>query len=128
MEGGIMETPDRTTEATNSNEAALEGCCDPRKPLYRFVGLALMCLLGFGKKNVQVKRERERERQNRNIQIRSPSRYRLYLMFVYEKKKTKTKLRNLVFLFFFFFSYPNTQGRISASTIRPRFKTISCTT
>ncbi|XP_015512581.1 major facilitator superfamily domain-containing protein 1 [Neodiprion lecontei] len=48
MEGGIMESPQRTIESTDSDEAALQGCCGPKKPLYRFLGLALMCLLGFG--------------------------------------------------------------------------------
>ncbi|XP_012262460.2 major facilitator superfamily domain-containing protein 1-like [Athalia rosae] len=48
MEGGIMESPRRTIETTDSDEIALQGCCSPKKPLYRFIGLALMCLLGFG--------------------------------------------------------------------------------
>jgi hypothetical protein len=32
----------------SEDEIALQGCCSPKKTPYRFLGLALMCLLGFG--------------------------------------------------------------------------------
>lgn len=48
MEGGIMENPEESLRRSDSDEIALQGCCSPKKPLFRFIGLALMCLLGFG--------------------------------------------------------------------------------
>ncbi|XP_066582726.1 lysosomal dipeptide transporter MFSD1-like isoform X2 [Prorops nasuta] len=47
MEGGIMDSPDTTLDRSE-DEAALRGFCSPKRPPYRFLGLALMCLLGFG--------------------------------------------------------------------------------
>lgn len=47
MEGGIVESPESTLDRMD-DEIALQGCCSPKKPPYRFLGLALMCLLGFG--------------------------------------------------------------------------------
>lgn len=44
-----------TTLASNSRFQRNEenccdiGCCDPRRPLHRFIALFFMCLLGFGK-------------------------------------------------------------------------------
>lgn len=32
----------------SEDEIALQGFCSPKKLPYRFLGLALMCLLGFG--------------------------------------------------------------------------------
>lgn len=32
----------------SEDEIALQGFCSPKRPPYRFLGLALMCLLGFG--------------------------------------------------------------------------------
>ncbi|KAH0554201.1 major facilitator superfamily domain-containing protein 1-like [Cotesia glomerata] len=48
MEGGIMETPDTTLSASSYNEESSKVCCHPKGRLWRFLGLALMCLLGFG--------------------------------------------------------------------------------
>ncbi|XP_015610355.1 major facilitator superfamily domain-containing protein 1 [Cephus cinctus] len=48
MEGGVMDSPDESLIRTDSEEIALHGLCSPKRPLYRFSGLALMCLLGFG--------------------------------------------------------------------------------
>lgn len=47
MEGGILESPETTLERSD-DEIALQGFCSPKKPLYKILGLALMCLLGFG--------------------------------------------------------------------------------
>ncbi|KAK6622972.1 hypothetical protein RUM43_008824 [Polyplax serrata] len=33
---------------TNDDTETTKGCCDPRTTVYRFIGLVLMCLLGFG--------------------------------------------------------------------------------
>lgn len=49
MEGGIMETPESTL-GSSSDELNNDGCCSPKKFPFRFAGLFLMCLLGFGKK------------------------------------------------------------------------------
>lgn len=46
MEGGTMENSD--TLDRSEDEIALQGFCSPKRPPYRFLGLALMCLLGFG--------------------------------------------------------------------------------
>ncbi|XP_043288687.1 major facilitator superfamily domain-containing protein 1-like [Venturia canescens] len=49
MEGGIMESPETTlTNSEYEDDAALQGCCSPKKRPYRWLGLALMCFLGFG--------------------------------------------------------------------------------
>ncbi|XP_012278627.1 major facilitator superfamily domain-containing protein 1 [Orussus abietinus] len=48
MEGGVIESPVSSVSRTYSDEVALEGFCSPRRLFYRFLGLALMCLLGFG--------------------------------------------------------------------------------
>lgn len=37
------------TISRSEDDAALEGCFSPKKPAYRYVGLALMCFMGFGK-------------------------------------------------------------------------------
>lgn len=34
---------------TNDDTETTKDCCDPRTTVYRFIGLVLMCLLGFGK-------------------------------------------------------------------------------
>lgn len=47
MEGGILESPDRTLDRSD-DEIALQGFCSPKKLPFRFLGLALMCLTGFG--------------------------------------------------------------------------------
>ncbi|OXU19611.1 hypothetical protein TSAR_005778 [Trichomalopsis sarcophagae] len=47
MEGGIMDSPD-TTLSRSEDDPALQGCFSPKKTPFRFLGLALMCLLGFG--------------------------------------------------------------------------------
>ncbi|CAB0040141.1 unnamed protein product [Trichogramma brassicae] len=47
MEGGVMDSPDSTT-SRSEDDVALQGCFSPRRPMFRFMGLALMCLLGFG--------------------------------------------------------------------------------
>ncbi|XP_034173235.1 lysosomal dipeptide transporter MFSD1 isoform X2 [Osmia lignaria lignaria] len=47
MEGGILQSPDTTLDRSD-DEIALQGFCSPKKAPYRFLGLALMCLLGFG--------------------------------------------------------------------------------
>lgn len=47
MEGGILESPDTTLDRSD-DEIALQGFCSPKKAPYRFLGLALMCLLGIG--------------------------------------------------------------------------------
>lgn len=44
----------------SEDEAALQGCCSPKKMPYRFLGLALMCLLGFG---TQLTRARDVARE-----------------------------------------------------------------
>lgn len=41
-----MENSD--TLDRSEDEIALQGFCSPKRPPYRFLGLALMCLLGFG--------------------------------------------------------------------------------
>ncbi|XP_057329368.1 major facilitator superfamily domain-containing protein 1-like [Microplitis mediator] len=48
MEGGIIETPDTTLSASSYDDESLKVCCHPKGRLWRFSGLALMCLLGFG--------------------------------------------------------------------------------
>ncbi|XP_043680857.1 major facilitator superfamily domain-containing protein 1-like isoform X2 [Vespula pensylvanica] len=63
MEGGIVGSPraapnqiaETSLEPTldpsldrSEDEVALQGFCSPKKLPYRFLGLALMCLLGFG--------------------------------------------------------------------------------
>lgn len=51
MEEGVAEGS--SSNLTRSeDEIALQGCCSPKKTPYRFLGLALMCLLGFGTKLV----------------------------------------------------------------------------
>lgn len=47
MEGGITESPETTLDRSE-DEIALKGFCSPSRLPYRFLGLALMCLLGFG--------------------------------------------------------------------------------
>ncbi|XP_017889471.1 major facilitator superfamily domain-containing protein 1-like isoform X2 [Ceratina calcarata] len=47
MEGGVLESP-QTPLDRSDDEIALQGFCSPKKLPYRFVGLGLMCLLGFG--------------------------------------------------------------------------------
>ncbi|XP_053978174.1 major facilitator superfamily domain-containing protein 1-like isoform X2 [Hylaeus anthracinus] len=47
MEGGVLESPDTTLDRSD-DEIALQGFCSPKKLPYRFLGLALMCFLGFG--------------------------------------------------------------------------------
>lgn len=47
MEGGILESPETTLERYD-DEIALQACCSPKRRLHKFIGLALMCLLGFG--------------------------------------------------------------------------------
>lgn len=42
-----MESPDTTLDRLE-DEIALQGLCSPKRALYRFLGLALMCILGFG--------------------------------------------------------------------------------
>lgn len=46
MEGGILESPETTLERYD-DEIALQACCSPKRRLHKFIGLALMCLLGF---------------------------------------------------------------------------------
>lgn len=48
MEGGVAENSGGNSLDRSEDEAALQGCCSPKKMPYRFLGLALMCLLGFG--------------------------------------------------------------------------------
>ncbi|KAK0158789.1 hypothetical protein PV328_009742 [Microctonus aethiopoides] len=50
MEGGIIESPEILLRASSSidDDLALQGCCSPKGRLWRFLGLALMCFLGFG--------------------------------------------------------------------------------
>ncbi|GAB1862909.1 Major facilitator superfamily domain-containing protein 1 [Camponotus japonicus] len=48
MEGGVAESSVSTETNRWEDEMALQGCCSPKKMPYRFLGLALMCLLGFG--------------------------------------------------------------------------------
>ncbi|XP_034947217.1 major facilitator superfamily domain-containing protein 1-like isoform X2 [Chelonus insularis] len=48
MEGGIIETPDPTLNASSCDDDALRGCCNPKGRLWRFTGLVLMCFMGFG--------------------------------------------------------------------------------
>lgn len=47
MEGGILESPENTLDRSD-DEIALQGFCSPKRLPYRFLGLALMCILGFG--------------------------------------------------------------------------------
>lgn len=47
MEGGLIESPDITLNQSE-DEIALQGFCSPKRLPYRFLGLALMCILGFG--------------------------------------------------------------------------------
>ncbi|CAK9830720.1 Major facilitator superfamily domain-containing protein 1 [Anthophora retusa] len=47
MEGGILESPETTPDRSN-DEIELQGFCSPTRLPYRFLGLILMCLLGFG--------------------------------------------------------------------------------
>ncbi|KZC04201.1 Major facilitator superfamily domain-containing protein 1, partial [Dufourea novaeangliae] len=47
MEGGIVESSDTTLDKSD-DEIALQGFCNPKKLPFRVLGLALMCLLGFG--------------------------------------------------------------------------------
>jgi len=47
MEGNTAENSGSTLDRSE-DEIALQGCCSPKKAPYRFLGLALMCLLGFG--------------------------------------------------------------------------------
>lgn len=44
-----MEIPESSSLSRSEDEIALQGCFSPKKGLFRFLGLALMCLLGFGK-------------------------------------------------------------------------------
>ncbi|KAL0105712.1 hypothetical protein PUN28_015880 [Cardiocondyla obscurior] len=48
MEGGVVESSSSDNLIRSEDEEALQGCCSPKKMPYRFLGLALMCLLGFG--------------------------------------------------------------------------------
>lgn len=61
MEGGVIENSGDNLDRSE-DEAALESCCSPKKMPYRFLGLALMCLLGFG---TQLTRARETRRCSR---------------------------------------------------------------
>lgn len=47
MEGDILESPETTLDRSD-DEIAFQGFCSPKKLPFRFVGLALMCLIGFG--------------------------------------------------------------------------------
>lgn len=47
MEGGILESPETTLDRYD-DEIALQACCSPKRRLHKFIGLTLMCLLGFG--------------------------------------------------------------------------------
>lgn len=51
MEEGVAEGSGSNL-TRSEDEIALQGCCSPKKTPYRFLGLALMCLLGFGMKLV----------------------------------------------------------------------------
>ena len=48
MERSMVDNSGGDNLDRSEDEAALQGCCSPKKALYRFLGLALMCLLGFG--------------------------------------------------------------------------------
>ncbi|XP_028046162.1 major facilitator superfamily domain-containing protein 1 isoform X2 [Monomorium pharaonis] len=48
MEGGVVENSGGDNLDRSEDEVALQGCCSPKKGPFRFLGLALMCLLGFG--------------------------------------------------------------------------------
>ncbi|KAG5320707.1 MFSD1 protein, partial [Pseudoatta argentina] len=48
MEGSMVDNSGSDNLDRSEDEAALQGCCSPKKAPYRFLGLALMCLLGFG--------------------------------------------------------------------------------
>lgn len=45
MEGDLAQN---SSSSLSEDEIALQGCCSPKRAPYRFLGLALMCLLGFG--------------------------------------------------------------------------------
>ncbi|XP_033325269.1 lysosomal dipeptide transporter MFSD1 isoform X1 [Megalopta genalis] len=47
MEGGILESPETTMDRTD-DEIALQGFCSPKRLPFRFVGLTLMSVVGFG--------------------------------------------------------------------------------
>ncbi|XP_076658606.1 lysosomal dipeptide transporter MFSD1 [Halictus rubicundus] len=47
MEGGILESPEPTLDRSE-DEIALQGFCSPKRLPFRFVGLALMSVVGFG--------------------------------------------------------------------------------
>jgi len=49
MEESTAEGSSRSALDRSEDEIALQGCCSPKKTPYRFLGLALMCLLGFGR-------------------------------------------------------------------------------
>jgi len=50
MERDVVENTGGDNLDRSEDEVALQGCCSPKKAPYRFLGLALMCLLGFGTK------------------------------------------------------------------------------
>ncbi|XP_063993855.1 major facilitator superfamily domain-containing protein 1-like [Diachasmimorpha longicaudata] len=48
MEGGVMETPEASQSTSSYEDSSNNGCCHPKGLPWRFLGLGLMCLLGFG--------------------------------------------------------------------------------
>lgn len=54
MEGSVVENSSDDTLDRSEDEVALQSCCSPKKMPYRFLGLALMCLLGFGTELMQL--------------------------------------------------------------------------
>lgn len=50
MENDSIETSDPTLTTSNYDDSDnSQGCCGPKGKPWRFMGLALMCFLGFGK-------------------------------------------------------------------------------
>ena len=54
MDGDKDEKTPLLKDAETVEEEELQGCgatlpCDPRRPLHRYLVLAIMCLLSFGK-------------------------------------------------------------------------------
>ncbi|XP_011495086.1 PREDICTED: major facilitator superfamily domain-containing protein 1-like isoform X2 [Ceratosolen solmsi marchali] len=47
MEGGIMDGPE-VTLSRSEDDPSLQGCFSPKRAPFRFLGLALMCFMGFG--------------------------------------------------------------------------------